>query len=55
MLASGTTLQEVQGLLRHAQLRITAIYAKVDQPKITQLVPEWPAAAECRWDAECAA
>lgn len=49
MLASGATLQEVQGLLRHAQLRTTAIYAKVDQPRLTQLVPEWPAAAEARW------
>lgn len=49
MLASGATLQEVQGLLRHAQLRTTAIYTKVDQTRLTRLVPEWPAAAESRW------
>lgn len=30
MLASGATLQEVQGLLRHAHLRTTALYTKVD-------------------------
>jgi integrase/recombinase XerD len=48
-LASGATLQEVQGLLRHAQLRTTAIYAKVDKSRLTQLVPEWPVAASGRW------
>lgn len=45
MLASGPTLQEVQGLMRHAQLRTTAIYTKVDKTRLTRLVPEWPAAA----------
>jgi hypothetical protein len=30
MLASGATLQEVQGLLRHAHLRTNAIDTKVD-------------------------
>ncbi len=45
MLASGATLQEVQGLLRHAHLRTTAIYTKVDKNRLTQLAPEWPAAA----------
>lgn len=50
MLASGAMLQEVQGLLRHAQLRTTAIYTKVDHARLTQLVPEWPtAAAASRW------
>ena len=41
--------QEVQGLLRHAQLRTTAIYTKVDRARLTQLVPAWPAAAESGW------
>jgi site-specific recombinase XerD len=45
MLASGATLEEVQGLLRHAHLRTTAIYTKVDKNRLTRLVPEWPAAA----------
>ncbi len=49
MLASGATLQEVQGLLRHAHLRTTAIYTKVDKNRLTQLVTEWPAAASGRW------
>lgn len=49
ILASGATLQEVQGLLRHAHLRTTAIYAKVDKNRLTQLVAEWPAAASGRW------
>ena len=48
-LASGATLQEVQGLLRHAHLRTTAIYTKVDKNRLTQLVGEWPAAALGRW------
>ncbi len=48
-LASGATMQEVQGLLRHAQLRTTAIYAKVDRTRLMRLVPAWPAAAEGRW------
>jgi len=49
VLASGATLQEVQGLLRHEHLRTTAIYTKVDKARLTRLVPEWPAAAEGRW------
>lgn len=49
MLASGATLQEVRGLLRHAQLRTTAIYTKVDKKRLTPLAPEWPAAASGRW------
>lgn len=48
-LASGATMQEVQGLLRHAQLRTTAIYAKVDRTRLRRLVPAWPTAAEGRW------
>lgn len=49
MLASGATLQEVQGLLRHAHLSTTAIYTKVDKNRLTQLVTEWPSAASGRW------
>lgn len=49
MLASGATLQEVQGLLRHAHLCTTAIYTKVDKTRLARLVPEWPVAAEGRW------
>lgn len=48
-LAAGATLQEVQGLLRHAQLRTTAIYTKVDRARLNQLVPAWPATAESGW------
>ena len=49
MLASGATLQEVQGLLRHAHLRTTAIYTKVDKNRLALLACEWPAAATGRW------
>ncbi len=49
MLASGATLQEVQGLLRHAHLRATAIYTKVDKNRLALLACEWPAAATGRW------
>ncbi|MBK9100961.1 MAG: tyrosine-type recombinase/integrase [Austwickia sp.] len=45
MLATGATLQEVQGLLRHAHLRTTALYTKVDKNRLTPLAPEWPTAA----------
>ena len=38
-------IQEVQGLLRHAHLRTTALYAKVDKNRLTALASEWPAAA----------
>lgn len=49
MLASGATLQEVQGLLRHAHLRTTAIYTKVDKNRLSALATQWPAAASGRW------
>ena len=49
MLAAGATLQEVQSLLRHAQLSTTAIYAKVDHARLAELVLPWPAAAKGRW------
>ncbi|MBB2891030.1 tyrosine-type recombinase/integrase [Flexivirga oryzae] len=48
MLASGATLQEIQRLLRHAHLRTTAIYTKVDTNRLAALAPEWPAAASSR-------
>jgi integrase/recombinase XerD len=49
ILASGATLQEVQGLLRHAHLSTTAIYTKVDTNRLAQLAMEWPTAASGRW------
>ena len=49
MLATGASLQEVQGLLRHAHLRTTALYTKVDKNRLTPLAPEWPTAASGRW------
>lgn len=49
VLASGATLQEVQGLLRHAHLSTTAIYTKVDSNRLTQLVTVWPAGSSRRW------
>ncbi len=49
MLATGATLQEVQGLLRHAHLRTTALYTKVDKNRLTPLAPEWPTATSGRW------
>ena len=49
MLASGATLQEVQGLLRHAHPSTTALYTKVDKNRLAMLAPEWPAAASGGW------
>jgi site-specific recombinase XerD len=49
MLASGATLQGVQGLLRHAHLSTTALYTKVDTNRLARLAPQWPAAASGGW------
>lgn len=42
MLATGSTLGEVSQVLRHSRLATTAIYAKVDYARLTELVRPWP-------------
>jgi len=42
MLSAGGSLTEIGQVLRHQRLLTTAIYAKVDQPALRQLVRPWP-------------
>lgn len=44
VLAAGGTLSEAGQLLRHRSVGATAIYAKVDNDALTQLIRPWPAA-----------
>jgi site-specific recombinase XerD len=44
LLAAGASLGEVAQVLRHRDLRVTAIYAKVDRVALAQLARRWPAA-----------
>jgi len=44
LLAAGASLGEVAQLLRHRNLRTTAIYAKVDRVALAPLARPWPAA-----------
>ncbi len=46
LLAAGTSLSEVGEILRHADPRTTAIYAKVDRTALAELVRPWPAQSE---------
>lgn len=43
LLAAGAALGEVAQMLRHQDLRTTAIYAKVDRTALAQLARPWPA------------
>lgn len=42
MLREGASLPEIAQVLRHRQLRTTAIYAKVDRERLQTLVQPWP-------------
>jgi site-specific recombinase XerD len=42
LLAAGAPMEEVSQLLRHAQQRTTAIYAKVDQARLAELAMPCP-------------
>jgi site-specific recombinase XerD len=44
LLRRGATLVEVSQLLRHQDLATTAIYAKVDLPRLRQVAQPWPGA-----------
>ena len=44
MLREGASLPEIAQVLRHRQLRTTAIYAKVDRERLQALVQPWPGA-----------
>ncbi len=43
LLAAGASLGEVAQVLGHRDLRVTAIYAKVDRMALAQLARRWPA------------
>ena len=45
LLASGAPMEEISQLLRHAQQRTTAIYAKVDQARLAELAMPCPTGA----------
>jgi integrase/recombinase XerD len=42
MLRAGSSLPEIAQMLRHQQLRTTAIYAKVDHAALRTLALPWP-------------
>jgi integrase/recombinase XerD len=45
MLHGGATLKEIADVLRHKNLDTTAIYAKVDVPRLAAIAQPWPAGA----------
>jgi integrase/recombinase XerD len=45
LLARGAPMEEISQLLRHAQQRTTAIYAKVDQARLAELAVPCPTGA----------
>jgi site-specific recombinase XerD len=46
MLHGGASLKEIADILRHRSLDTTAIYAKVDLPRLTAIAQPWPGGAE---------
>jgi integrase/recombinase XerD len=45
MLHGGATLKEIADVLRHKNLDTTAIYAKVDVPRLAAIAQPWPVGA----------
>lgn len=45
MLRGGATLKEIADILRHRSLNTTAIYAKVDLPRLAAIAQPWPGGA----------
>lgn len=45
LLAAGASMEEIGQLLRHAQQRTTAIYAKVDEARLAELAMPCPQGA----------
>ena len=45
MLQGGATLKEIADVLRHRSLDTTAIYAKVDLPRLSAIAQPWPGGA----------
>ena len=45
MLQGGATLKEIADILRHRSLDTTAIYAKVDVPRLAAIAQPWPGGA----------
>ena len=46
MLHAGASLKEIADILRHRSLDTTAIYAKVDFPRLASIAQPWPGGAE---------
>jgi integrase/recombinase XerD len=46
MLQGGATLKEIADVLRHRSLDTTAIYAKVDLPRLSSIAQPWPGGVE---------
>lgn len=46
MLRGGASLKEIADVLRHRSLDTTAIYAKVDLPRLSAIAQPWPGGAE---------
>lgn len=47
MLWEGLTLPTIGSVLRHASIETTAVYAKVDVPRLRQVVRSWPEVTPC--------
>jgi site-specific recombinase XerD len=47
MLRSGLSLDEIRTILRHRSVETTAHYAKVDLPRLRQVVQPWPEVNPC--------
>ena len=45
MLREGASLAEIAQVLRHREIKTTAIYAKVDRTRLRPLAMPWPGAA----------
>jgi integrase len=45
LLSAGAPMEEISQLLRHAQQRTTAIYARVDQARLAELAVPCPTGA----------
>jgi site-specific recombinase XerD len=45
MLHRGATLKQIADILRHRSLDTTAIYAKVDVPRLAAIAQPWPGGA----------
>jgi len=47
MLREGMSLSSIGVVLRHASIETTAVYAKVDVPRLRAIARPWPEVATC--------